>query len=54
MTYQKFILRNIGRKKTRMLLTMGSFAVALFLFGLLVDDPECVLPGGGDGAAPTA
>lgn len=36
MTYQKFILRNIGRKKTRMLLTMGSFAVALFLFGLLV------------------
>ena len=35
MTYQKFILRNIGRKKTRMLLTMGSFAVALFLFGLL-------------------
>jgi len=36
MTYQKFVLRNIGRKKTRMLLTMGSFAVALFLFGLLV------------------
>ena len=36
MTYQKFVLRNIGRKKMRMLLTMGSFAVALFLFGLLV------------------
>jgi putative ABC transport system permease protein len=36
MTYQKFVLRNIGRKKTRMLLTMGSFAVALFLFGVLV------------------
>ena len=36
MTYQKFILRNIGRKKTRMMLTMGSFAVALFLFGVLV------------------
>ena len=35
MTYQKFVLRNIGRKKTRMLLTMGSFSVALFLFGLL-------------------
>jgi len=36
MTYPKFILRNIGRKKTRMLLTMGSFAVAMFLFGVLV------------------
>lgn len=35
MTYPRFILRNIGRKKTRMLLTMGSFAVALFLFGVL-------------------
>ena len=35
MTYQKFILRNIGRRKTRMVLTIGSFAVALFLFGLL-------------------
>ena len=36
MTYPRFILRNICRKKTRMLLTMGSFAVALFLFGVLV------------------
>ena len=36
MTYQKFVLRNIGRKKTRMLLTIGSFAVAMFLFGVLV------------------
>ena len=36
MTYPKFILRNIGRKKTRMLLTIGSFAVAMFLFGVLV------------------
>ena len=35
MTYRKLILRNIGRKKTRMLLTIGSFSVAMFLFGLL-------------------
>lgn len=35
MTYPRLILRNISRKKTRMLLTMGSFAVALFLFGVL-------------------
>jgi putative ABC transport system permease protein len=30
------ILANLGRKKVRTLLTLGSFAVALFLFGLLV------------------
>ena len=31
-----FILRNLKRKKTRTLLTVGSIAVALFLYGLLV------------------
>jgi putative ABC transport system permease protein len=30
------LLANLGRKKARTLLTTGSFAVALFLFGLLV------------------
>lgn len=36
MKYLRLIRVNITRKKTRMILTMGSFAVALFLFGLLV------------------
>ena len=36
MKYLLLIRKNITRKKTRMLLTLGSFAVALFLFGLLV------------------
>ena len=36
MKYIPFILRNLFRKKTRTLLTVGSIAVALFLFGLLV------------------
>ena len=36
MKYLQLIRKNIARKKTRMLLTLGSFAVALFLFGLLV------------------
>ena len=31
-----FIFRNLFRKKTRTILTIGSIAVALFLFGLLV------------------
>ncbi len=35
MKYLPFILRNLGRKKTRTILTIGSIAVALFLFGLL-------------------
>ena len=35
MKYLLLIRKNITRKKTRMLLTLGSFAVALFLFGLL-------------------
>jgi putative ABC transport system permease protein len=30
------VLANLGRKKIRTALTLGSFAVALFLFGLLV------------------
>jgi len=36
MKYLPFIFRNLFRKKTRTLLTVGSIAVALFLFGLLV------------------
>ncbi len=36
MRFLPLILRNLGRKKTRTLLTAGSIAVALFLFGLLV------------------
>ncbi len=36
MKYLNLIRVNITRKKTRLLLTIGSFAVALFLFGLLV------------------
>lgn len=36
MKYLPLILRNLLRKKTRTLLTIGSIAVALFLFGLLV------------------
>ena len=36
MKYLPFILRNLFRKKTRTVLTIGSIAVALFLFGLLV------------------
>jgi putative ABC transport system permease protein len=36
MKYLSFIFANLGRKKFRTALTIGSFAVALFLFGLLV------------------
>ena len=36
MRFLPFILRNLKRKKTRTILTVGSIAVALFLFGLLV------------------
>jgi putative ABC transport system permease protein len=36
MKYLQLILANIGRKKLRTALTIGSFAVALFLFGILV------------------
>ena len=35
MKFLQLIVKNITRKKTRMLLTFGSFTVALFLFGLL-------------------
>ena len=36
MKYLPFVFRNLFRKKTRTILTVGSIAVALFLFGLLV------------------
>ncbi|MGH9779635.1 MAG: ABC transporter permease, partial [Candidatus Acidiferrales bacterium] len=35
MKFRKLILANLFRKKTRSALTVGSFAVALFLFGVL-------------------
>ncbi len=35
MKYLHIILANLGRKKLRTILTVGSFTVALFLFGLL-------------------
>ena len=35
MKYGRLVLANLFRKKTRTALTVGSFAVALFLFGLL-------------------
>jgi len=36
MKFLPLLLANLGRKKVRTLLTLGSFTVALFLFGLLV------------------
>ncbi len=36
MRFLALVLANLGRKKIRTTLTIGSFAVALFLFGLLV------------------
>ena len=36
MKYKSLIIANLFRKKLRTTLTIGSFAVALFLFGLLV------------------
>lgn len=36
MKFLHIILANLGRKKFRTILTLGSFTVALFLFGLLV------------------
>lgn len=35
MKFRRLILANLFRKKTRLILTLSSFAVALFLFGLL-------------------
>ena len=36
MKYKSLIMANLFRKKLRTTLTIGSFVVALFLFGLLV------------------
>lgn len=36
MRFLPLLLANLGRRKTRTFLTVGSFAVALFLYGLLV------------------
>ena len=36
MKYARLVVANLFRKKTRTTLTVGSFAVALFLFGLLM------------------
>ena len=35
MKYARLLFANLFRKKTRLTLTLGSFAVALFLFGFL-------------------
>ena len=35
MKYLPLLFKNIVRKKTRLILTIGSFAIALFLFGIL-------------------
>lgn len=35
MKYLSLVLANVRRKKTRTVLTVGSYAVALFLFGML-------------------
>ena len=35
MKFSRLILANLFRKKARLILTIGSFAVALFLFALL-------------------
>jgi putative ABC transport system permease protein len=35
MKYRHLLFSNLSRKKIRTTLTIGSFAVALFLFGLL-------------------
>jgi putative ABC transport system permease protein len=47
MKYLPFIFRNLFRKKARTILTIGSIAVSLFLFGLLVTI-ETALNAGGD------
>jgi putative ABC transport system permease protein len=47
MKYLHIVLKNLTRKKLRTALTVGSFAVALFLFGLLVTI-ERALRGGVD------
>ena len=50
MKYIHLILKNLKRKKMRAVLTIGSFAVALFLFGMLVTI-DTSLSGGLDVAA---
>ena len=39
MKYLPLLFANLKRKKIRTTLTIGSFAVAMFLFGLLADEP---------------
>ena len=44
MKFSRFILANLFRKKIRLILTIGSFAVALFLFTFLAVVKERVQP----------
>ncbi len=51
MKYRRLILSNLFRKKVRLILTLGSFAVALFLFAFLAVVREAFNRGGGIAAA---
>ena len=49
MKYKSLIMANLFRKKLRTTLTIGSFVVALFLFGLSRGRARSVQPGSGRG-----
>jgi putative ABC transport system permease protein len=51
MKFSRLILANLFRKKVRLLLTLGSFAVALFLFAFLAVVREAFNRGGGIASA---
>jgi len=51
MKFGRLILANLFRKKVRLLLTLGSFAVALFLFAFLAVVKEAFTRGGGIASA---
>lgn len=51
MKFSRLILANLFRKKVRLLLTLGSFAVALFLFAFLAVVREAFSRGGGIASA---
>ena len=51
MKFSRLILANLFRKKVRLLLTLGSFAVALFLFAFLAVVRDAFTRGGGIASA---
>ena len=51
MKFSRLILANLFRKKVRLLLTLGSFAVALFLFAFLAVVRDAFNRGGGVASA---